>query len=59
MTDFLDKQVFMSMLHFEEIILGGEVSRDIIHELIGLYAQCVEFYDSLHDPIQFYFLEKM
>ncbi|KAL4496190.1 hypothetical protein ABPG72_012927 [Tetrahymena utriculariae] len=58
-SQYLDRQVFMSILQYEELLLDGQFNREIVENLISLYAQCVEFYDSLKDPIKFYFLEKM
>ncbi|KAL4446592.1 hypothetical protein ABPG74_005530 [Tetrahymena malaccensis] len=49
----------MSILQYEEQLLDGQFNREIVENLISLYAQCVEFYDSVKDPIKFYFLEKM
>lgn len=59
MNGFLSKDMFMQMLSHEENIMNGKYERLVIEDLINLYAQCVEYYDSHRDPIQFYFLEKM
>ncbi|EAR89332.2 hypothetical protein TTHERM_00372490 (macronuclear) [Tetrahymena thermophila SB210] len=58
-SQYLDRQLFMSILQYEELLLDGQFNREIVENLISLYAQCVEFYDSIKDPIKFYFLEKM
>lgn len=51
MNGYLNKEVFMQMLSHEESIMNGKFERHVIENLINLYAQCVEYYDSHRDPI--------
>jgi len=50
------------VLDLEEKLFGSEkkqASAGVIDALIGKYAQCIEYFDAINNPITVYFLEKI
>ncbi|EAS06396.2 hypothetical protein TTHERM_01467270 (macronuclear) [Tetrahymena thermophila SB210] len=55
----LDQSFFIRLLQLEEQISKKYLTKEIINEIVNLYAKCVEYYDSIQDHIKIYFLEKI
>ncbi|KAL4457043.1 hypothetical protein ABPG74_014681 [Tetrahymena malaccensis] len=55
----LDKTFFMRMLELEKLFHEKEINIQQIGELVGMYARCVEYYDSIKDDSKFYYIDKI
>ncbi|EAR82390.2 hypothetical protein TTHERM_01164100 (macronuclear) [Tetrahymena thermophila SB210] len=56
----LQKDFYLSMLDLEERVNNAKtVTLERINHLIDKYAACVEYFDSVSNPIKIYFLEKI
>ncbi|KAL4463769.1 hypothetical protein ABPG72_022823 [Tetrahymena utriculariae] len=56
----LQKDFYLSMLDLEERVNNIKtVTLERINNLIDKYAACVEYFDSISNPIKIYFLEKI
>ncbi|CAK74590.1 unnamed protein product (macronuclear) [Paramecium tetraurelia] len=53
-----DKQFYYSLLRQEQLI-QTKPEIDIVNQAVQMYRKCVEYFDSLQDPIKYYFLEKI
>ena len=48
----LDSNFYLNILRLEEKIQNHDYTVETLDELIPLYAKCVEYYDSVQDPIK-------
>ncbi|KAL4508311.1 hypothetical protein ABPG72_003615 [Tetrahymena utriculariae] len=55
----LNKTFFMRMLELEKLFHEKEINIQQIGELVGMYARCVEYYDSIKDDSKFYYIDKI
>ena len=55
----LDELFFVKLLQLEDCIIKKILTTSIINQLVNLYGKCVEYYDTIKDPIKIYFLEKI
>ncbi|CAD8075062.1 unnamed protein product [Paramecium sonneborni] len=53
-----DKQFYYNLLR-QEYLLQTKPEIDIVNQAVQMYRKCVEYFDSLQDPIKYYFLEKI
>ncbi|CAD8088394.1 unnamed protein product [Paramecium sonneborni] len=53
-----DKQFYYNLLRQEQLI-QTKPEIDIVNQAVQMYRKCVEYFDSLQDPIKYYFLEKI
>ncbi|CAD8116646.1 unnamed protein product [Paramecium sonneborni] len=55
----ISNEIYQELLDFEERYHKGSEKYDVIQKLIDLYAQLIEHYDSIQDPVGYYFNEKL
>ncbi|CAD8069379.1 unnamed protein product [Paramecium sonneborni] len=56
----LTKQFFITMSTMEnKFILSPIKQINMVDQLVGMYQECVQQYDTLMDPIKYYFLDKI
>ncbi|CAD8208228.1 unnamed protein product [Paramecium octaurelia] len=55
----ITSEIYQELLDFEERYHKGSEKYDVIQKLIDLYALLIEHYDSIQDPVGYYFNEKL
>ncbi|KAM3133815.1 hypothetical protein pb186bvf_014078 [Paramecium bursaria] len=55
----LNKKFFLKLLEYERQFSKKIESIAQIQNLVALYGQCVEFFDTLANPVKYYFMEKI
>ncbi|CAD8200903.1 unnamed protein product [Paramecium pentaurelia] len=55
----ITNNLFQELLVFEDRYQKGSDKYDVIQKLIDLYAVLIEHYDSIQDPVGYYFNEKL
>ncbi|CAD8093995.1 unnamed protein product [Paramecium primaurelia] len=55
----ITNDLFQELLAFEDRYQKGSDKYDVIQKLIDLYAVLIEHYDSIQDPVGYYFNEKL
>lgn len=55
----MDKSSVSKLLYLEESNTKMNNDKTVISMLVGYYAQLIEYYDTLRDPMKMYFIEKM
>lgn len=55
----LDRERIAELLSLEDLFVRGLLNRTKIEALLDIYRVCAEFYDSVKDPINIYFSEKI
>ncbi|CAD8090781.1 unnamed protein product [Paramecium sonneborni] len=55
----ITNDLFQELLAFEDRYQKGSDKYDVIQKLVDLYAVLIEHYDSIQDPVGYYFNEKL
>ncbi|CAK56934.1 unnamed protein product (macronuclear) [Paramecium tetraurelia] len=55
----ITNDLFQELLVFEDRYSQGSDKYDVIQKLVDLYAVLIEHYDSIQDPVGYYFNEKL
>ena len=55
----LSVDFYLELIQIEHEMSKNNFTLDLIENAIQKYAKCVEYYDSINDPVKFYFQEKI
>lgn len=57
--NYLNTEIYFKLLTLEKKMRKNKNNIKLLEQAAFIYVNCIEQYDRLHDPIKFYFLEKL